>query len=420
MVTHPIGYMALLWRNHAFRRLWYGQVISQLGDWFDAIALYVLLWRLTGSSQLVGVLLVGQFLPATLVGPWAGVIIDRLPRKLVLILADIARGLLVPLFVLVQDERQIWPIYAVTMLKVTLTTFFEPARTAIIPILTNPEELLAANGIGSVTWSVMLALGAGLGGLVVRTLGTQAAFLIDSGSFLISAVLIASVPVREPYLAGRRSVSRRADLRAALRLMLSQREVVFYAITKALWHVGGGVMLLLTIVARQVFPMGGEGALSIGLFYAARGIGAGIGPLLAQRLGRASLQFLRRAIGPAFMLSAIGYAIFGNTSSFLLAACSVAVAHVGASIQWVCSTTLLQLYVPNHFQGRIFAIELALLTLTSALSNYTVGLAADAGWSRGALALTIAIAFFLPGMALTRLLWHTPAQEIGQPILITE
>ena len=92
MSSHPIGYVALLRRNQTFRRLWYGQVISQLGDWFDSIALYALLWRLTGSGQVVGALLVAQFLPATLVGLWAGVIIDRLPRKVVLITADMAVG----------------------------------------------------------------------------------------------------------------------------------------------------------------------------------------------------------------------------------------------------------------------------------------------------------------------------------------
>jgi len=179
-------------------------------------------------------------------------------------------------------------------------------------------------------------------------------------------------------------------------------------------------MLLLTIVARQVFPMGVDGAVSIGLFYTARGIGAGIGPLLTQRLGRASAQLLWRMIGPAFLLSAVGYAIFGSTASFLLAACAVALAHVGASIQWVCSTTLLQLRVPDQFRGRIFGAELALLTLTSAVSNYTVGVAADAGWSPRALAMALTSAFILPGAVLTLLLWRTPDREVGQAVFISD
>src|SRR5437667_11705333 len=115
MARQPTGYIALIRRNQPFRRLWYGQVVSQLGDWFDSIALYTLLLRLTGSGQAVGALLVAQFLPSAIVGLWAGVIIDRLPRRLVMIASDLGRALLVLLFLLVHDSRQIWTVYAVTV-----------------------------------------------------------------------------------------------------------------------------------------------------------------------------------------------------------------------------------------------------------------------------------------------------------------
>src|SRR5215510_15758437 len=107
MSGQSVGYIALLRRNPAFRRLWYGQVVSQLGDWFDSIALYALLLRLTGSGQAVGALLVAQFLPSTVVGLWSGVIIDRLPRKALMIGADIGRALLVLLYLLVHDANHI-------------------------------------------------------------------------------------------------------------------------------------------------------------------------------------------------------------------------------------------------------------------------------------------------------------------------
>ncbi|MFL5805966.1 MAG: MFS transporter, partial [Roseiflexaceae bacterium] len=190
MSTQSIGYIALLRRNRPFRLLWYGQVVSQLGDWFDSIALYALLLRLTGSGQAVGALMVTQFLPSTIVGLWSGVVIDRLPRKLVMIVADLGRALLVLLYLLVRDADHVWVIYVVMVLKVTLSSFFEPARSAIVPSVTTREELVAANGIGGATWSAMLAIGAGLGGLVAGTLGTDAAFVIDSASFLLSAVFI--------------------------------------------------------------------------------------------------------------------------------------------------------------------------------------------------------------------------------------
>jgi MFS family permease len=417
MSRHSIGYIALLRRNPAFRRLWYGQVVSQLGDWFDSIALYALLLRLTGSGQAVGALLVAQFLPSTFVGLWAGVLIDRLPRKAVMIATDIGRALLVLVFLLVRDADQIWIVYLVTILKVTLTSFFEPARTAVIPNLAAREELVAANGLGGATWSAMLAIGAALGGLVAGTFGTDAAFLIDSASFLLSAALIGSVPINEAHLDGRPRPGRLHELREGFAYLLSRRDLALYVSTKALWSLGSGVLLLLALFGRRIFPLGVDGALSIGLLYAARGIGAGIGPLLAQRWGGESERFLRRAIGPAFFFSALGYGIFSGAPSLLVAACAVVLAHIGGSIEWVFSTALLQMNVPNRLQGRVFAVELALLTLASAISNYALGVAADAGWPPRALALLIAGVFVVPGALLALALWPDPPrpERLSEP-----
>ena len=101
MSPQPIGYVKLLRNNKAFRRLWYGQIVSRLGDWFDSIALFALLLRLTGSGQAVGMLMVAQFLPSAFVGLFAGVVVDRLPRKLVMILSNLGSAALVLLFLLV-------------------------------------------------------------------------------------------------------------------------------------------------------------------------------------------------------------------------------------------------------------------------------------------------------------------------------
>jgi MFS family permease len=409
MSVQPIGYAGLLRRNKAFRRLWYGQVVSQLGDWFDSIALFALLLRLTGSGQAVGVLMVAQFLPATIVGLWAGVIIDRLPRKLVMIAANLGSAVLVLLFLLVRDASQIWIIYVVAVLKMSLVSFFDPARTAITPDVTSREELIAANAISGATWSAMLAIGAALGGLVAGTLGTDAAFIIDSASFVLSAVFIWTVSVHETHLGERKPTSRIQEFREGLGFVFSHRDIALYTGTKALWSLGGGVLLLLTLFGRQIFPLGVDGALSIGLLYAARGIGAGIGPLLARWFGGDSQRFLRRAIGPSIVLTGIGYSLVSGSPSLLLAACGVMIGHIGGSTQWVFSTALLQINVPSRLQGRVFAVEGALLTLATALSSYATGVAADLGWGPRALALLLSGVFVLPGLALGLALWPAPA-----------
>ena len=218
MSIQPIGYVGLLRNNKAFRRLWYGQVVSQLGDWFDSIALFALLLRLTGSGQAVGLLMVAQFLPAAVVGLFAGVIIDRLPRKLVMMLSNLGSAALVLLFLLVRDASQIWIIYLVAMLKMSLVSFFDPARTAITPDVVSREELIAANAISGATWSAMLAIGAALGGVVAGTLGTDAAFMIDSASFVLAALFIWAVPVHETHLSERTPTSQIQEFREGWRL----------------------------------------------------------------------------------------------------------------------------------------------------------------------------------------------------------
>lgn len=411
MTSAPIGYIALVRRNPRFRRLWFGQIVSQLGDWFDSIALFTLLLALTGSGQAVGGLLVAQFLPPALVGPFAGVVIDRVPRKLVMVISDIARALVVPILFLVRSPEDVWIIYVVTALKFSLTSFFEPARSAVLPNIARPEELVAANGLAGATWSAMLAIGAALGGLVVGTLGVNAALALDAVSFLVSALLIAGIPMAAERTQPTRStagVPLRAALAAPLhelaegfRFVFSRAEVFFLTFAKAFWSLGGGVLLLLTLFGSTIFPSGANGALSIGLFYAARGLGAALGPLLAQRWGGETPLFLRRAIGPAFFLTAIGYFWLSGAGMLWMALLAVMLAHMGGSIQWVFSTTLLQMQVPNRLLGRVFAVEFAALTLATACSSYLTGVASDAGFAPRTLAVGLAFVFLATGTIMT-------------------
>lgn len=408
MASQSIGYVSLLRRNTPFRRLWYGQVVSQLGDWFDSIALYALLPRLTGSTQSVGLLLLAQFIPTAIVGPWAGVIIDRLPRKLTMIASDVGRALTVLLLLLVQDASMVWLVYVAVVLKFILSAFFEPARTAIIPAVTRREELVAANAIGGATWSAMLAIGAALGGVVAGTFGTNVAFLIDAASFLLSAVLVWSVKAEETHLNTPVQSNQLQDLRAGFAYLAAERDVLIYALSKGLWSLSGGILVVLTLFGREVFPLGVDGALSIGLLYAARGVGAGVGPVVATHFGGSSERFLRRMLGPAFLLTAVGYVLCAGAPSLLLAALAVVLAHCGGSMQWVYSTALLQMEVPDRLLGRVFAIELALLTLTTGLSSYATSLLADLGWPPYSLALLMAALFVPSGVWLTWRLWRDP------------
>jgi MFS family permease len=412
------GYLALLRRNPPFRRLWYGQVTSQLGDWLDTIALYTLLLRLTGSGSALAWLLVAQSLPSVLIGLGAGVLIDRWPRKSVLIATDLGRAALVLLFLLVRDREQLWIVYAVSFLKFALTSFYEPAREAVVPDVVDRDDLVPANGIGSLTWSVMLAGGAALGGLIVGTLGPELAFLLDALSFLLSAAFTWTVPVRETHLQQRATTNALEELSEGFRFLLTHREVALYALSKTFWCLGGGgVLVLLPLFGKEIFPLGRDGALSMGLLYAARGIGAGLGPLLAQSWGGTSVRWLRRFLVVGFFLMAAGYLLLSTAPVLALAAGALVIGHFGGSIQWVFSTVLLQLHVPGRLQGRIFAMELVLFTLMLCLSASAIGMLADLGWPPRLLALWVGLVFIPVALLLALLLW--PAPPPSKPAEVT-
>ncbi len=118
------GYVALLRRNREFRQLWLGQVVSQLGDWFNTIALFTLVLRLTGSGRAVGLVLVARFLPSVVLGPLSGVLADRFDRRHIMIASDAARAVVVLGFLFVRGPEQVWLVYVLTVLQLAFSAFF--------------------------------------------------------------------------------------------------------------------------------------------------------------------------------------------------------------------------------------------------------------------------------------------------------
>src|SRR2546430_11555929 len=190
----PVGYATLLRGNRGFRFLWLGQVVSQMGDWIDTIAVYTIALRLTGSSRSVALIMVARFLPSVIMGPLSGVIADRFSRRSIMITADLLRAVVVLGFLLVRRPDQMWLVDVLTVLQLAFFAFFRPSETAAIPSIVSDRELLAANAIASVTWSVMLTLGAAIGGFCGGLFGPNAAFALDPLSFVAFALFIACVP----------------------------------------------------------------------------------------------------------------------------------------------------------------------------------------------------------------------------------
>jgi MFS family permease len=398
------SYISLLRTNRNFRLLFIGQTISQLGDWFNAVAIFALLLDLTGSATAVAWMMIVQFLPVAIVGPIAGVVVDRVDRRRLMIVTDLLRGVLILLLLLIHRPDQVWIAYVVMAFIVGAQAFFEPARTATIPNITSPEELLPANALSSATWSAMLALGASIGGLVTAVAGRNIAFAVNAASFFASAFFIArtqydSTPAAGPRPTGILALTGVTDLIEGMRYVRQRSHVAALMLVKAGWGLAGGVLLLLTIFGQRVFPLGGGSAAGIGVLYGARGIGAGLGPIALRWILGQEPRRLRRSIGPAYFMVGVFYIALAGAPTLWIAALCVLCAHFGGSILWVFSTVLLQLEVPDRFRGRVFAAELALVTLMSSASSYWTGRQLDhAGWSPRTLSFALGAMFCLPGV----------------------
>ncbi len=375
-----------------------------MGDWFNTIALYTIILNLTGSGRDIGLLLVARFVPSFVFGPLSGVLADRFSRRTIMIVSDLLRAVVVLGFLFVRRADQLWIIYVLTVLQLGLSTFFEPAKTAAIPSVVSDRELVAANAISAVTWSVMLTLGAAIGGFITGWFGTDVSFVLDSLTFLLSAALIAGVrlPKRPPREKSKLTIAKALGITQTLegaRYVKHRPRVLALLLVKPAWGLGGGILTLLAVFGERIFPVGRSAATGIGVLFAARGIGTAVGPIVARRISGEGKKRMQASIGISFLIGGLFYIAFGSTSSFVVALIVLGVAHCGGSILWVFSTVRLQQEVEDNYRGRVFAAELALLTLTMAASNYATGEMLDRfGLSPRLAVIGMGIIFLIPGI----------------------
>ena len=406
----------LLRGNANFRWLWFGQSVSQLGDWFNSVALYALLFSLTGSATAVAWMMVVQLLPVAIVGPWAGVIVDRYDRRRIMIAADLIRAVAVlgPLFV--HSADMVWLAYVCTAIAVSASGFFEPARSATIPAIVPRPHLVAANAVSTATWSAMLAIGAAAGGGVAAAFGRDIAFLINSASFVVSAVFIRQIHMpRDATTTGSGGWQGVMD---GVRYMRTHSDVAWIALVKGGWAIAGGALLLLTVFGDRVFSAPGQGDAGIGLLFGARGIGAVTGSIIVTRLANRSrvpderrnsgTLPLARWIGPSYVAAGVCYATLSVAPSIWVAAAGVIAAHTFGSVLWVSSNVLLQVHVPAEFRGRVFAAELmAIAIVQSAISAMTAYALDDLHASPRMLIALVGGAFCVPAGV-----WYLVARRV--------
>lgn len=392
-VSRRASYATVVRENPDFRRIWIGQVGSLLGDWFNQVAILTLLLRLTGSGSAAGIFYVLQMVPVFLISPIAGRVVDHLPRKLVMIAADLSRAAVVLAFLLVDRPSRIWIVYAATALQMSLSSFFEPARNAVTPRLVKPEHLLGANALTATTWSVMLAAGAAVGGLITALLGERAAFLLNSASYLWSAFFVFRATV--PPIESRPHHSERGFV-TGVREALRAPALLPILLAKSLIGLAGGMGLVLAIWGDRVFRIGATAAGGIGVLFAARGIGTAIGPFVGRRWGASHGEGARRTIASGYLICGTFFLAGSLARSLPIVVVCMIGSGIGTAITWVFSTVVLQQETTDRVRGRVFAAEQALMTLAMALSMIVTGRALDHhGWTPRGVGIGLSFVYFL-------------------------
>ena len=403
-----ISYGRLLRGNSNFRRLWSAQVVSEIGDWFYTLAIYNLLFQLTGRASSVALALVLQVLPRTLIGPLAGVINDRLRRKHVMIATDIGRMLIVLCMLFVRSREMVWLVYPLLMAETLLVGFFEPARSSVIPNIVKREDIVMANTLSSTTWSVNLMFGAALGGIVAAFFGRNVLFLLNAFSFLGSALLIARMRFSEPHTDGGRPFRAKelvdfSPIVEGIRYIRAHARLRATVLLKFGNLIIGPSWVLISVMGQKEFAFRWRGMtpersafLGMSVLLGARGLGAMLGPLFAAPWAGHWKRRIERAIFWGYIVAAVGYTFLGMSGRLWQACLCIMLAHSGSSIVWVFSTTLLQMQSDDKFRGRVFAADLGLCMFTIAAGAYVAGRFVDWGFAARHVAAVAGVLMLIP------------------------
>jgi MFS family permease len=390
MTLDSLTYSQLLRRNRSFRRLWSGQVISELGNWFNFIAALGLVRVVSHADpEVTTLLLIFRLAPFTLFGPLAGAFVDRWSRRTVMIVSDLLRAVLALVLLFVHRPQDLWIAYLCITLLSLFGTFFEAAKNAAVPNITGEKDLLAGNALMFSSRFLFMSLGAALGGWTAAHVGYEAAFIINAVSFLVSAYSVWLVPNEEMQkrsTAVAENVARKiysgywTAMREGWAYIGKHAPVAAILVANIIWATGGGAINLISDrLGALVFA--GENGISpdsaVAALYFASGMGLFIGMMIARRVG---IYFEMKGrtvgfIGWALIVQGIVFALLGVMPTLWLACVMMCLSRVIVGAEFAVQETLLMRLVPDNLRGRVSTTDRAAEMLIWSIST------AAAGWS---------------------------------------
>jgi MFS family permease len=387
---NSLTYPQLLRRNRSFRRLWLGQVVSELGNWFNMIAALGLVRVVSNAApEVTTLLLICRLVPFTLFAPLAGAFVDRWSRRTVMIVTDLLRVIAALAFLLVRGPEDLWIAYLGMVLLTVFSAFFEAARNAAVPNITGEQDLLAGNALMFSSRFLFMSVGSALGGWTAANLGYETAFVINAASFLVSAYSVWLVPDKETRQ--RESVtselqSRKVyrgywtDIREGWTYIVTHAPVALILATNIVWALGGGAFsLIFERLGALVFA--GENGISadsaLAALFFAGGMGLFLGMMIARRVG---IYFEMKSqtigfIGWSLVAQGIVFALAGLMPSLWLACVLMGLSRLIIGAEFAVQEALLMRLVPDNLRGRVSTTDRAAEFLIWSIST------AVAGWS---------------------------------------
>lgn len=375
------AFPALLRRNRNYRYTWVGQVVSEIGDHFNNIAVFALAMERTRSGLVVSGVMLARAIPAILAGPVAGVLLDRLDRRAVMIASDLVRAAVAACFIFTVSRPSSDLLYLLSGLLMFASPFFTSGRAAILPTIASRDEIHTANALTQTTQWATLTVGTLLAGSAVALFGYEWAFVLNALSFLFSAWSISRLAVERGHFRARRTALTESDLmrpwheyREGLGYMLSSPLILGIALVGVGWATGGGAaQILFSLFGEVVFDRGAAG---IGTIWGFAGIGLLVGASFAHWLGqRISFAAYKRTISLCYVVHGGSYMLFSQMRSFGAALFFIALSRAAVAVSSVLNVSQLLRHVPDAYRGRVFATAETMTWATMMLSILAAGVA---------------------------------------------
>lgn len=429
--------LSVLRRHAEFRRLWSAQAISQAGDWFNRIAILALIGRLSGPGGAAGlgalyaIELAVRLLPAAALGPIAGPVADRVPRRLLMITADLSRAGVVLAMTLVREPEHLKWLYLLLTAQMGLAVFFESAKSASLPNTVGRDDLHAAYALSAATWSTMLTAGTLASAALIRVLGIRGMLVTDAATYLASAAILSRLrlppPPEQQERFSWRDVLTLVDLRrGAHHVRAVGAGAGLWA--KAFWGPAGAFLVMLSVAGRERFAGSETDAAALAaaagsataILLAGRGLGTGLGPVLSRQLFGSRDRVLLRVVLGGFFVAATGYALFAAAPNLLVASACVLFAHLGGGALWVASTTFWQKHVEDTYRGRVSALEILSMTVGFSLGGVLGGALYDRTHSVAVTTWILCALVATSGILWGAIFLRRAVPEDGQPTVVTE